>query len=72
MKNILMSVLVVLYFFIQWIGIFILFLIFFIPVLPILFLAFPMMLLDNTHWSCKPYIWYFDNVWLNVLKFIGI
>ena len=50
---------------------FILMLIFFIPVLPIMLLAFPMMVInqgtDKVHWSQKPYLWYFNNVWLKVL-----
>lgn len=69
MKTILMNILVVAYVFTLWVGVFILFLIFFIPVLPIMFLAFPMVFLDDTHWSCRPYKWYFNNVWLRVLKF---
>jgi len=73
MKNILMTILGVLYLFIIiWLPVFILMLIIFIPVLPILFLAFPMLFTDKTHWSCKPYLWYFNNVWLNVLKLIKI
>jgi len=72
MKTLLMYTVVISYIFILWVGIFILFLIFFIPILPILVIAFPMMFLDDTHWSCRPYMWYFNNVWLNVLKFFKI
>ena len=43
-------------------------LIFFIPVLPIMLLAFPMTVMnqgtDKVHWSQKPYLWYFNKVWL--------
>lgn len=67
-----MHILVGIYVYILWTGIFMLFLIFFIPVLPIMFLAFPMMFLNNKHWSCKPYLWYFNNVWLKVIKFLGV
>jgi hypothetical protein len=46
-------------------------LIFFLPVLPIMLLAFPMTFMnygtDRVHWSQKPYLWYFDNVWLKVI-----
>ena len=46
-------------------------LIFFIPVLPIMLLAFPMMVMnhgtDKIHWSQKPYLWYFNKVWLKAL-----
>ena len=45
--------------------------IFFIPVLPIMLLAFPMTVInqgtDKVHWSQKPYLWYFNNVWLKAL-----
>lgn len=45
--------------------------IFFTPVLPIMLLAFPMMVMnhgtDKVHWSQKPYLWYFNNVWLKAL-----
>lgn len=44
----------------------------FIPVLPIMLLAFPMIFFDENHWSCKPYMWYFKNVWLRVVKLIEI
>ena len=65
MKNILMSAYIVIKAFILWtvFGL-IPMLIVFIPVLPIMLLAFPMMFLDSNHWSCKPYKWYFNNVWL--------
>lgn len=48
--------------------------IFFIPVLPIMLLAFPMMVMNygtgDVHWSQKPYLWYFDNVWLKALDML--
>lgn len=48
--------------------------IFFIPVLPIMILAFPMMVMnegtDKLHWTQKPYIWYFNNVWLRSLNLL--
>lgn len=71
MKNLVMCTAVVLYYFGVWIGYFVLMLIIFIPVIPIVLVAFPMMILDPTHWSCKPYRWYFDNIWLRVIKVKG-
>lgn len=51
-------------------------LIFFIPVLPIMLLAFPMMAInhgtDKVHWSQKPYLWYFNKVWLKALDTLTI
>jgi len=45
--------------------------IFFTPVLPIMLLAFPMTAInhgtDKVHWSQKPYLWYFNKVWLKAL-----
>ena len=73
MKNIFMYIYVILYSFSLWlIKGFIPMLIFFIPLLPIMLLAFPMIFLDDKHWTCKPYLWYFNNVWLNVLKLIKL
>jgi hypothetical protein len=69
MKNILMSVLVVTgcFLFFALVMLPLLF-IFFIPILPIMLLAFPMMVMnegaDKVHWTQKPYLWYFKNVWL--------
>ena len=77
MKNFILGTLAVLYLF----ALFALFmlplmLICFIPVLPIMLLAFPMQLLNegtgNVHWTQKPYLWYFNNVWLRILKAIGL
>jgi len=49
-------------------------LIVFIPVLPIMLLAFPMMVMNEgenkVHWTQKPYLWYFKNVWLRLITFI--
>ena len=73
MKNIFMYIYVILYSFSLWlIKGFIPMLIFFIPLLPIMLLAFPMIFLDDKHWTCKPYLWYFNNVWLDVLKLIKL
>ena len=51
-------------------------LIFFIPILPIMILSFPMMVVNDgtnkIHWSQKPYLWYFNNVWLKSLCSFGI
>lgn len=70
MYSIIMYIYVVTYAFGTWFfrG-FIPMLIFFIPVLPIMLLAFPMIFLDDKHWTCKPYLWYFKKVWLKVVGF---
>jgi hypothetical protein len=48
----------------------------FFPILPVMILAFPMMVMNegtnNIHWTQKPYLWWFKNVWLNAIKLIGI
>lgn len=61
-------------------GVFVFFLILmfivFIPVLPIMVLAFPMQFLNEgtgkIHWTQKPYLWYFNHVWLKLLALIDI
>ena len=77
MKNILMSVLVVIVTFLFFSCIMLpLLFIFFIPILPIMLLAFPMTFINEgtgkVHWTEKPYLWYFNNVWLRAMYFIGI
>lgn len=77
MKNIVMSVGVVLVSFLYFACIMLpLLFLFFIPALPIMILAFPMQLLnageDRVHWTQKPYLWYFNNVWLKFLNLFGI
>lgn len=51
-------------------------LLFFTPVLPIVVLAFPMSFINDgtgkIHWTQKPYLWYFNNVWLKALDFLNI
>ena len=46
----------------------------FLPVLPIILLAFPMVFFmeETVHWTVKPYIWYFKNVWSPIQKFIRL
>lgn len=49
----------------------------FIPVLPLMILAFPgVVFADNpnkpTHWTTKPYVWYFNNVWLRIINKIKL
>jgi hypothetical protein len=72
MKNILIMITDIISLFMYFIFMFILMLIIFIPVLPILLLGMPMVLLNagtnKTHWTEKPYLWYFKNVWLRVVK----
>jgi hypothetical protein len=50
--------------------------IFFLPILPIMLLAFPMMVMnegtDKVHWTQKPYLWYFKNVWLKSMYAIRL
>jgi hypothetical protein len=74
MKNILMSTLVVIQLFAYFVIMLICMLIVFIPVLPIMLLAFPMMVMNEgenkVHWTQKPYLWYFKNVWLRLITFI--
>ena len=51
-------------------------LIFFVPILPIMILAFPMIFINHgtgrVHWSEKPYLWYFNNVWLKSMYKLGV
>lgn len=47
----------------------------FIPATPIMILAFPGILLSDApnnpkHWSAKPYMWYFNNVWITIVDAI--
>ena len=77
MKNILMSVLVVIASFLLFSCVMLpLMFIFFIPILPIMLLAFPMIFINQgtgkEHWTEKPYVWYFNNVWLRSMYFIKI
>jgi hypothetical protein len=77
MKDFILSVGVVLLFFMGFALLMLpLMLMVFIPVLPIMLLAFPMMVMNEgtgkVHWSQKPYLWYFDKVWLKIIKTIGI
>ena len=71
MKNIIMYVYVIARAFIIWVIFgFIPMMVLFLPILPIMLLGFPMMFLDDTHWSCKPYLWYFKNVWMRYFKLV--
>ncbi len=76
MKNILMSILEAIYLFSLFVLMLILMFIVFIPVLPIMLLAFPMMVMNEgehkVHWTQKPYLWYFKNVWLRLITFIEL
>lgn len=52
-------------------------LIIFIPITPIMLLAFPAMMLSDTlrnpkHWSTKPYMWYFNTVWIPIVDKVVI
>ena len=71
MEQFILSLGVIIFSILVFACVLILMLIFFIPVLPIMLLAFPMMVInqgtDKVHWSQKPYLWYFNNVWLKVL-----
>jgi hypothetical protein len=71
MENILMSCLLFVVSFLFFTFILILLLVFFIPILPVMLLAFPMTVLNagtsKIHWTQKPYLWYFNNVWLNFI-----
>jgi hypothetical protein len=40
----------------------------FLPVLPILLLAFPMLFLNENHWSVRPYIWYFHTIYYPIIN----
>ena len=77
MKNILMSIGVYAIAFLYFSFVMLpLMAVFFIPVLPIMLLAFPMIFINEgtgkVHWTQKPYLWYFDNVWLKSLNFLRI
>lgn len=77
MKNTLMIVLVVTgcFLFFALVMLPLLF-IFFLPIIPIMLLAFPMMVMNEgtgkVHWTQKPYLWYFKNVWLRSMYAIGL
>jgi len=73
MKTIFMYIYVVTRLFLEFVFIyFIPMVILFVPVLPILLIAFPMIFLNDKHWTCKPYLWYFKNVWMKYIKLIKI
>jgi hypothetical protein len=77
MKNILVAItIIVVSFLIFSCGIIPLLFIFFTPVLPIMLLAFPMTFVNQgtgkVHWTEKPFLWYFNNVWLKSMYFVGI
>ena len=71
MKEFILSLGVIIFSILIFACILILMLIFFIPVLPIMILAFPMTVMNQgtnkVHWSQKPYLWYFNKVWLRSL-----
>jgi CHASE2 domain-containing sensor protein len=68
MKEFILSLGVIIFSILIFTCVLILMLIFFIPVLPIMILAFPMTVMNQgtnkVHWSQKPYLWYFNKVWL--------
>jgi hypothetical protein len=77
MKNILVAITIIIVpFLIFSCAIIPLLFIFFTPVLPIMLLAFPMTFVNQgtgrVHWTEKPFLWYFNNVWLKSMYFVGI
>jgi Flp pilus assembly protein TadB len=72
MKNILIILIDLSKLFLWFVAAMFLMLIVFIPVFPIMILGFPMIMMNTgtnkTHWTEKPYLWYFNNVWLRAIK----
>lgn len=61
----------------MFIPIFVLMFIVFLPIAPFMILAFPAVMMAGPnklpkHWTARPYLWYFQNVWLKILKFLKV